>query len=48
MYDEEDFRQLEAQINYRIGLQREQAKYDASQWVADGLGFKEDESLKNA
>jgi nitrogenase subunit NifH len=23
MYDEEDFRQLEAQINYRIGLQRE-------------------------
>jgi nitrogenase subunit NifH len=30
MYDEEDFRQLEAQINYRIGLQREQAKFEAA------------------
>jgi len=36
MYDEEDFRQLEAQINYRIGLQRDQVKYDASQWAVDG------------
>lgn len=48
MYDEEDFRQLEAQINYRVGLQREQVKYDASQWAADGLGYREDENFKNA
>jgi Ca2+-binding EF-hand superfamily protein len=49
MYDEEDFRQLEAQINYRIGLQRDQVKYDpASQWAVDGLGCKEDESFRNA
>lgn len=41
MYDEDDFRQLEAQIQYRINLQREQAQ---AQWgMLDGVDLLGDE-----
>ena len=43
MYDEEDFRQLEAQIQYRINLQREQSQ---AQWgMLEGVDLLGDEEL---